>query len=400
MASSASTSAASRISVLSFSYCYPRAGRMSWGVFVHARLRALASFADLEVASPVPVFPLVTRLRGGAPSGGVLDGVLVHRPKFFYVPGLLKRFDGVFYARGLREWLRQYVRTNRPDILDAHFAWPDGVAVARLARGAGLPYAITLRGKIYPCLEVPSQRRQVAEALQHAAAVVSVSEPMAVVARELGAAPARVHVVPNGVDVDRFRPMDRQAAREELGIEHDGPLLVTVGHLGRRKGHHEVVEALSRLSNSVRLVLIGRDRAGGADTRALHRCIKRWGMQGRVLIAGTRPHEEIPQYFAAADASVLASWREGCPNVVLESLACGRPVVATRVGAIPGQIEDGRNGRLVPVRDPAALAEALRDVLERTWDPEWVRSSPAVCSWAEVARRHVTVLERGFCRES
>jgi teichuronic acid biosynthesis glycosyltransferase TuaC len=126
--------------------------------------------------------------------------------------------------------------------------------------------------------------------------------------------------------------------------------------------------------------------------------VERLGLRDRVVLAGKQPYERIPLYLSAADASVLASWREGCPNVVLESLACGTPVVATRVGAVPDLVQPDENGAIVPVLDPAALADALRRVLARSWSPETVRGSPAVRSWDEVAANVLAVFEQALGR--
>lgn len=414
--------------LLSFSYCFPHAAAPNWGVFVERRLAALGRRpgVELQVVSPVPSFPLVTRWRRGVvPACEQWHGLVVHRPPFFCLPGLFKSLDARFYARGARRWLesrcqvgercqvsgdrcqegergglaRLSARANapltpdtcnltpsigRPDVLDAHFIWPDGVAVSLLARRLGLPYVITLRGKIYPCLEVASQRRQCAEALRGAAAVMSVDRRMADVACELGAAPDRVSVIPNGVDLERFRLADRQAARRRLGLPVQGRLLVTVAHLGVRKGHREALAALARLPEDVRLLLVGGGLQRG-DADGLRRLAGTLGVGQRLLLAGVQPPERIPDYFAAADVGLLASYREGCPNAVLECLACGRPVVATDVGAVPDLIEPGRNGEIVPVRDVEALTAALSKVLDREWDDDAIRRSPAVRSWDDVA---------------
>lgn len=379
--------------VLSFSYCFPQPGRPTWGVFVAQRLAALARQVELEVASPVPTLPLLGRLGSASlPQQDEVMGLKVWRPRFAYLPGLLKSLDARLYARGLHGWLVRYLQKRTVDLLDAHFVWPDGVGVWLLARQVGLPYAITLRGKIYPCLDVPAQRRQCADALRNAAAVISVDSRMAQIAVDLGAPADRVHVIPNGVDRKRFQPMNRVEARAQLGLPADGRLLVTVAHLGPRKGHREVIEALRLLPRDVRLVLVGGDPAGGANERALKSLARRTGVADRVILAGPQPYDRIPLYFAACDASVLASYREGCPNVVLESLACGRPVVATDVGAVPDLIDEARNGRIVPARDVKSLTEGIRDVFEREWPPEAVRSSRAVRSWDEVAATVVDVL--------
>jgi len=380
--------------ILSFSYCFPTQANPNWGVFVCQRLAGVALRATVEMVAPVPTFPLLSRTVGdGAMGSEMCRGLTVHRPTFFYLPGILKSLDARFYARGLRRWLGEYIREWQPDVLDAHFVWPDGVGVSRLAKHFGLSYTITLRGKIYPCLEVPSQRRQCAEALRDAAAVISVDSRMADVARELGTADDRLHVIPNGVDLERFRPGDRMAARRELGLPEQGRLLVSVAHLGVRKGHRESIRALAQLPDDVRLVLVGGDPEKGRNERLLRELATELGLQARVVFVGPQPYDKIPAYYAAADIGLLASYREGCPNVVLESLASGRPVVVTDVGAVPDLITNGLNGRIVRPRDVASLADGLNEVLAREWQPEAVRNSPSVESWDTVAGRVFEVLK-------
>jgi len=375
------------LKVLSFSYCFPNGAKPTWGVFVKQRLVALGRRAELQVVAPVPSFPLIRGFgrQGSERAEGAADGLTVHRPSFLCIPVVLKSLDGRLYGRGLRRWLAQLLEEWQPDLLDAHFVWPDGVGVSLLAREVHLPYAITLRGKIYPCLEARSQRRQCAAALQSASAVISVSAPMAAEARELGVRPDRLHVIPNGVDTEMFRPREKPAARKQLSLPESGRLLVTVAHLGARKGHYETIGALPRLPQDVRLVLVGGDRGTGRDERAILELTDRLGVTDRVILAGTQPYERIPLYFSAADASVLASYREGCPNVVLESLACGTPVVATGVGAVPELLSTPDNGRIVPPRDVDALAEAIQEVLDAKWSAESLARAPAVKAWDDVA---------------
>ncbi len=426
------------MNVLSFSYCFPHARAPAWGVFVERRLAALARRpgVELQVVSPVPSFPLVTRWRrGSVPAQEQWNGLTVHRPRFFSVPGVLKSLDAKFYARGLRRTMEARCQVSgvrcqegeagdrrsekgdgdpltrttdclsapltpdtchrtpgmwRPDVLDAHFIWPDGVAVALLARRLGIPYVLTLRGVIYLCMDVAGQRRQCIEALRGAAAVISVDGRMARLACELGVPPEQVHVIPNGADLDRFRPSDQLDARRRLGLPEQGRLLVTVAHLGVRKGHREALAALARLPDDVGLVLVGDELRRG-DAARLRRVAASLGVGHRLWLAGSQPPERVPDYFAAADAGLLASYREGCPNAVLECLACGRPVVATDVGAVPDMVVPGRNGEIVPPRDSEALAAALRKALGRCWNPEDVRRG--VKSWDEVAEQVHQVLD-------
>ena len=347
----------------------------------------------VEVVAPVPVFPGVTRLRGGLPPAEEqTDGLRVHHPRYFYVPGVLKAWDARWYARGLRRWVAACCERFAPDVLDAHFIWPDGVGVSRLAREVGLQYVVTLRGWLLECLGNASMTRQCAEALSPAAAVISVSEELADAAIRLGAAQDKLHVIPNGVDTQRFRPRDKAEARRQLGLPAYGRLLVTVAHLGPRKGHEQTLPALAKLDGDVQLVIVGDDPEGGRRRRVLGGLAVELGIRERVVFAGPQPYDLVPAYYNAADASVLASHREGCPNVVLESLASGTPVVATEVGAVPELIEPGVNGRTVPARDADALAEAIREVLATEWSAEAVAASASVRSWDEVAAEVAGVL--------
>lgn len=379
--------------VLSFSYCFPNHAQPTWGVFVQQRLAALAERAELQVAAPVPSFPVVSRLRGWAgPACEQWQGLTVHRPRFFCVPGVFKNQDGRLYARGLRKWLAELIRSWRPDVLDAHFAWPDGVGVSLLAKTFDLPYTVTLRGKIYPCLDVPSQRRQCGEALRGAAAVISVSAPLADVARELGVADDRLYVIPNGVDTKTFYPRDKAAARRELGLPPDGRLIVTVAHLGHRKGNRETIRALADLDGDVSLVLVGGDPEGGRNVEAIKVLAAELGLADRVIMVGRQPYDKVPLYFNAADVSVLASYREGCPNVVLESLASGTPVVATDVGAVPYLLAERIAGRLVPPGRVEPLTAALADALQVHPVAEDIAGLNVVKSWNTVAENVYRVL--------
>jgi glycosyltransferase involved in cell wall biosynthesis len=325
-----------------------------------------------------------------------MRGLRVYRPQYFYVPGILKSLDGRFYGRGLRRWFEDYCTRRRPDLLDVHFIWPDGVGVYHMARGSGIPYVITLRGLLNYCVTKRSMKRQCAVALNAAAAVISVSKPMARMAVELGVPEERVTVIPNGVDKEVFFPRDRTECRRRLDLPLDRRLIVSVAHLKRTKGHDEAVRALAKLPDDVVLVIIGGDVDRGGYRRHLLRLIAELGIEKRVVLAGKRPHEEIPLYLSAADLTVLASHREGCPNVVLESLGCGTPAVSTDVGAVPDLITPGQNGWYVPVLDVDALAEAIRRTLDATWSPRTI--SDSVESWDSVAEKCERVLVDTFER--
>lgn len=371
--------------VLSFSYCFPNHINPTWGVFVQHRLKQLARLTELKVCSPVPWFPVISN-RGGnpGPKHDVWAGLTVYRPRFLYFPAIFKNNDARFYARGIKKWFLDLCNDWKPDILDAHFVWPDGVGVALLAQELGIPYTITLRGKLYECIKVPSQRRQCATALKGAAAVICVSGLLAEEALKLGVDSHRIIMSPNGVDGDNFSFKDKIACRQKLGLPLDKRLLVTVAHLGHRKGHHEVIRALAALPDDIYLVLVGGAAQGGTP-EILQTLADDVGLGDRLILTGPQSYERVSQYFSAADASVLASYREGCPNAVLESLACGIPVVASDVGAVRDILPVPDAGIIVPPRRVEPLGKALSEVLNKDWNPQNVIKSSKVKSWDQVA---------------
>ena len=382
--------------VLSFSYCFPNRVNPTWGVFVAQRLAALSQREQLQVCSPAPWFPVLSARRGDpGPEKDAWKELTVHRPRFFYFPGVFKNHDACFYARGLSHWLREFCQVWRPDVLDAHFVWPDGVGVALLAKELKIPYIITLRGKLYECLPIPSQRKQCAAALQCASAVISVSGQLAEEARKLGVLDDRLVIIPNGIDRKCFHSRDKRTCRKELGLPVDVRLLVAVAHLGHRKGHHDVIRALAGLPDDVRLVIVGAPAQGGTP-EMLRAVAREVGVEDRLILPGHQPYEKVPIYFSAADASVLASYREGCPNAVLESLACGTPVVASDVGAVRDILPVPDVGRIVPPQEIGPLRYALEDVLDREWDTEQVVRASGVKFWDEVAREVQKVLKAAY----
>ncbi|MCE5276586.1 MAG: glycosyltransferase [Planctomycetaceae bacterium] len=386
--------------VLSFSSCFPSTPAPSEGIFVFDRLKAISAHASLRVVHPVACCPLMGPIRrpAGLPESEALDGLPVWHRYYPYVPGVLKRFDGWFYYRGLRRWVARRCRNWQPDILDAHFAWPDGVAVSLLARSLGLPYVITLRGTINPRKEIPCFRARMAPALRCAGAVISVSGPMAETAIEMGAAPERVHVIPNGVDAEAFQPCPRDAARLRLGLDPRRQTLVCVASLKAPKGQRDLLHAAADLASRPMIVLVGPPAAGAGYVQSLRTLAGRLGMSERLKIISAVPRQEVVDYFNAADLTVLPSHSEGCPNVLLESLACGTPPVATAVGGVAQIIRDGDNGLLAPPGNPAALAVALEQALARPWDRAQLRQSVIARSWAVVAEEVTQVFSEAISR--
>jgi glycosyltransferase involved in cell wall biosynthesis len=264
-----------------------------------------------------------------------------------------------------------------------------------LAREAGLPVVITARGSDtsqLPHFALP--RRLIGAALREADALIAVSEGLAEGLSALGAAPGKVTVLRNGVDLAAFAPpTNRAALRGELGLS--GPVILSVGHLIERKAHHHVIGALAELPQAT-LLIAGE----GPERRALTTLAERLGVTERVRLLGARPHGELAKLYGAADALVLASTREGWANVMLEAMACGTPVVAGPAWGSREAISAPEAGLVLDEVGPGPIAAALRRLLA---DPPARRATRAHAErfgWDETTRGQVELFGQMLARRS
>jgi len=232
-------------------------------------------------------------------------------------------------------------------------------------------------------------------ALQQATRIFTVSDSLRQLALELGAAPNKVRVVGNGVDLTRFRPVPQGPARAALGLPADAKVLVSVGGLCERKGFHRVIDCLSGLQatgQQVHLLVAGGPSPEGDWTQRLQAQVQALGLQNLVHFLGPVPAAELPRALSAADVFVLATRNEGWANVFLEAMACGLPVVTTRVGGNAEVVCQPDLGTVVPFDDAPALAQALQQALQTEWD----RSAILAYAQANTWDSRVEVLEAEF----
>jgi glycosyltransferase involved in cell wall biosynthesis len=217
---------------------------------------------------------------------------------------------------------------------------------------------------------------------------IAVSRALAERLRAIGADPAATCVIPNGVDLEIFRPGDRAQARLVLGLDERSWLL-SAGQLVRNKGHDTVLRALARLEGWG-LMIVG----DGPEEPALRRLATETGTAERVRFAGRVLPERMPDYYRAADCLVLASSREGMPNVLLESLACGTPVVATRVGGCAEIVRERVAGRLIDSAEAAAVASAVLDLMGGPPDRDAVAAYAHRFAWGPSVERQLAEFRR------
>ena len=383
--------AGQRIRVLTFTTLFPNPAEPGRGIFVRNRLAAIAPLIDLLVVAPVNagrnprVLGTPFRRRDAA-------GFDVLHPRFAVLPGMMKQWDAGFLFGEVWPQIRSALGSARVELVDAHYAYPDGAAGARLARELGVPYVLSVRGSDLEVLaRDPSRRAAIERSLRDAAAVIAVSRSLVRRALELGADAGRVHLVPNGVDTVGFRPLDRARAREELHLDDAEQIVLAVGRLDRVKGLDLLVAGVAELvrrggHRNLRARLVGE----GPERQALEDAVRAAGAGEAVRFHGVQSPEKLPLWYAASDVVALLSHSEGCPNVVLEALACGRPVVATAVGGIPDLIQEGENGLLVDARNPDQVADRLHEALSATWDTQAI-AARARRSWDTVAGEQLEI---------
>ncbi len=364
--------------VVVFSTLFPSNAQPGAGLFIRERMFRVARLLPLTVVSPVPWFPLqgLIRLfrphyRAMPPRREVQDGIEVWHPRFFSVPGLFRAWDGFFMALGCFPLMKRLARRYRYDIIDAHFAYPDGYAATLLGRWLRRPVTITLRGTEARHVRHPLLRRRMQAALLAAGHVFAVSDSLRHLALELGVPPQRTQVVGNGVDTARFQPVDRDAARAKFGLSTDAKVLISVGALVERKGMHRVIEVLPALLErhpALHYLIVGGASPEGDNRAELDAQVARLGLADRVHFLGALTPDELKWPLSAADVFVLATRNEGWANVFLEAMACGLPVITTDVGGNAEVVCRPELGRIVPFGDAAALTQALDEALAREWN--------------------------------
>jgi glycosyltransferase involved in cell wall biosynthesis len=297
--------------------------------------------------------------------------------------------DPWLWARAAESGVKQILGSRASEIiLDAHFLYPDGAAAVILGRCLGLPVVITARGSdVNVKAQNAVMRRWIRWSARNCSAIVTVSQALADSLGELGIVATVLEVLPNGVDLDKFRPQDRDACRAEFGLS--GKVVVSVGHLVPEKGHQIAIEAIVTLPD-VELLIVGE----GPERASLERQAHKLGVERRVRFLGLVPHRDMAKIYNLADALVLPSLREGMPNVILESIACGTRVVATDVGGIGEVIVSPVAGRLMRERTAAALSEALAAVLSEEVPVARIRAFAERFGWSAVIDRQLALYRR------
>src|SRR6185437_13143700 len=374
---------ADKLSILTATTLFPNPVQRTHGVFVETRLRHLLASGEVtaHVLAPIPWLPPMVRYSSygplqTVPSREQRNGLIVEHPRYLVVPKFGMTLTPLTLYRAMRKRFVALLKEgHRFDLIDAHYFYPDGVAAVRLAREFNLPVTVTARGTDLNLIpEFPAPRKMILDAASKADGMITVCQALKDTLIEMGVADERVTVLRNGVDLDLFRPIDRAAARSALGLSRR--TLASVGLLIDRKGHHHIIRALKDLPDND--LLIAGD---GPDRRALERLVVEEGVADRVRFLGSVDQNRLREIYNAVDALVLASSREGWANVLLESMACGTPVVASAVWGTPEVVARPEAGVLMPSLDPQGVAEGVRRLFAAYPDREATRRYAEGFNW-------------------
>ena len=386
-----------RLRVLVSSGIFPNRVLVNRGIYNLKAATALTRYCDVRVVAPIPYLPSFLRAPGyewyvQVPRRDDVGGFAVEYPRYLVTPKIGRSLHGFLLYASVRRFYRGVLRRFAPDIILGYFAYPYGFANVLWGRAARIPVVTFCRGSdIHSIARKRSQARLIRWALQHSAKVFAVSEALKADVVALGVAPAHVVVIPNGIEIERFAILARDAARRRVGLPAEGRLIVCVSRLSHEKGVDVLVDAATHLqTRDARVVIVG----DGPEEAALKERAMRAGISERVVFAGARSHDEVPAWIAAADVAVLSSRKEGYPNALVEYLACGRPAVATRVGGVPEILVSPALGTMVEPENAPALAAALDEALARTWDEDAIARAGRARDWDAVAREMLREFER------
>jgi glycosyltransferase involved in cell wall biosynthesis len=387
------------IKTLLFSSLYPSSARPGHGIFVETRLRELLKTGEVEtrVVAPVPWFPFSNTVFGeygrfaATPAFEHWNGIPVHHPRYYLFPKVGMNMAPQAIANGAIPTVRTLIAEGFDfDLIDAHYYYPDGIAAGIIARATGKPFVVTARGTdLNVIADYTEPRRRILETASRAHASIGVCNALMEKLSTLGAAPEKLNVFRNGVDLERFRPEPMDEARRRLGLT-GRRIILSVGNLVELKGHDIAISAMASLPSDMSLVIVGK----GPLESELKNLAEHLQLGDRVVFAGPIANTDLRWWYSAADVLVLCSSREGWANVLLESMACGTPVISTSVGGTPEIVTNPQVGCLMPRRDAAALLETIGSLMESYPDRQAIRQYAEKHSWAETSNRQVELFRR------
>ena len=383
--------------VLFLSNLYPNSQDLGRATFNRQKIARLKNSCEVVVVAPIQWFPfkwVFDKKISKIPAEEIIDGLTIYHPRIFYIPKLFRLSYGWLYYLSIRSFIKKLDNQYNFDVIYASWVYPDGFAAMKSAGLLDKPFIVEALGSdinIYS--KTFFRRRIISRVLSCVDKIVAVSEDLKKEIVKLGVLEEKIEVIYSGIDHSLFSPLEKEQAREALGLTYKGKIIVCIGNLVKIKGVQFLLEALTKLKLlDYKLFIVGKGRL----EKYLRQRIESLGLQERVEMIGAIPHEKVPLWMNACDLLCLPSLSEGVPNVILEAFACGIPVVANKVGGVPEVISDERAGLMTVAANPKELAISVDDALRKTWDRGYIRSQALRFSWENNSRELFNLL-RSAC---
>lgn len=351
------------MNILTITTLYPNEKQFRLGIFIETRLRDLVKTGRISacVIAPVPWFPFKSErfkqyaVYASIPEQEERHGITIYHPRYLVIPKIGMLLTPFFMGISLNWKIIKLQKKAPIDLIDAHYFYPDGVAVALVNKYLKIPFIISARGSDINLIpEYPLPRKMILWAAQQAQASVTVCKSLKDSMVKIGADENKIYVYRNGVDLELFKPLNKKQCKEKYLVT--SKTLVSIGNLIELKGHHLIIQALQFLPD-YKLLIVG----AGEQEQSLKQLVETRQLTERVIFLGEKQQQELVEIYNAADALILASSREGWANVLLESMACGTPVVATDICGTPEVVKKPEAGVLVK-RTPESIAEGVNQL--------------------------------------
>lgn len=350
----------------------------------------MSEICDITVVNPIPYAPAWLKIDKyikfcKVPLSSIKGKVSILHPRYLVIPKFGRSFYGLFYFASIFFSMRRIKRDYKPDIMIAYWAYPDGFAATLISKILKIPVILSCRGcDINDIDKTIIIKSLVKWALGSCNKIFAVSSAMKEKIISLGIASERVVIIPNGIDT-LFAPIEKELAIKEAGIKRsDEKVILFCGRMSAEKGIEYLIDACRILMiDGIRfnLALVG---SGSLKGNIIAK-VKEMGLSDYVTFYDEVPHDKVRYFMSGSDMLCLPSLREGWPNVVVEAMACGIPVVASKVGGVPEIITDSEYGIMFPPGDVQALASALKTAINKKWDSDLIRSAVKNRTWHKVA---------------
>lgn len=382
--------------VLLFSNLFPNPVEPERGVFTYQLVKALAKKCEVIVVCPLPWFPkskafkFLTKWHQASqvPNEYNYQGITVYAPKYILLPKISKYLHPWFLRVGVRRYIKRVLGKYEFDVINSHWLYPDSIAIASIAKEEGMPHVATALGcDVNRAFNDSLMLKQLQKAFKDIDGFTSVSTEMKNKIVSSGVDEDKTRAILNGVDQDLFSIQNKLECRAQLNLNSSDKTFLYIGRLSEEKGVSFLLDGFAaavREQNVGVLYIVG----DGDLREEMELQVKALGMKEHIIFVGGVAHQEIRSWLGAADFLCLPSKREGCPNVILESISTGTPVLASRVGAIPDLVDEN-NGVLFDAESSDSITLVIQEALNMNWDEVLVRKSINGLTWDRIAEQYI-----------